>query len=102
MVVLCLALFMGWLCLVHVYVWVAGSCSVGVLFLLYADLLTICSVLQGLTRVMSFEERRLSNGSIGFSTGSLSLDRHVWAARCGYFAGPEMVRLGPRLVRMSE
>ena len=51
---------------------------------------------------MSFEERRLSNDSIGFSTISPSLDRHLWAARYGYAAGPEMVRLVPGLVRMSE
>jgi hypothetical protein len=28
---------------------------------------------------MSFEERRLANGSLGFSTGSPSLYRHLWA-----------------------
>ena len=60
-----------------VCVCVVGSRSVGVMMLLNVDLLVIRSVLQGLTRVMSFEERRLSNGFIGFSTGSPSLDRHL-------------------------
>ena len=77
MTVLCLAMFMGWLCLVHVYVCVVSSCSVCVLMLLYDDLLIICYILQGLTKVTSFEERRSSNGSIGFSTGSPSLDRQL-------------------------
>lgn len=50
--------------------------------------------------VTSFEERRLANGSLGFSTGSPSLDRHLWAVRCGYVAGPGLVRLGPGFVSM--
>ena len=41
-----------------------------------------------------------ANGSLGFSNGSPSLDRHPWDVRCGYVAGPEMVRLGSGLVCM--
>jgi len=47
---------------------------------------------------MSFEERRLAIGSLGFSTGSPSLDSHLWAVQCGYLVGPGLVRLGPGFV----
>ena len=45
--------------------------------------------------LMSFEERRMANASLGFNTEILSFDRHLWAVRCGYLAGPGLVRLGP-------
>ncbi len=41
---------------------------------------------------MGLEEGRLAEGSLGFGTGSPSLDMHLWAVRCGYAAGPKMVR----------
>ena len=50
--------------------------------------------------VMSFEERRLANGSLGFSTGSPSLDSHLRAVLCRYVGGPGLVRLGPGFVSM--
>ncbi len=58
------------------------------------------SLLPLVARAMSFEERRLANGSLGFSTGSPSIDRHLWAAQCGYLVGPGLVRLGPGFVSM--
>ena len=54
------------------------------MLMLFVDLLIICSVVQRLTEAMSFKERRLSNGSIGFSIVSPSLDRHLWVVRCRY------------------
>ena len=35
------------------------------------------------------------NGVLGFFTGSHSIDRHVWAVRCGYVPGPRVVGCGP-------
>ena len=49
---------------------------------------------------MSFEERRLANVLMGFSTGSPSLDRHLWGVQRGYLAGPGMIRMGPGFVSM--
>ena len=76
------------------------ACDVDVLLILSSNVFITGSFVHVFTRVVSFEERRLANGSLGFSTVSPSLDMHLWAVRCGYLAGPGMVRLGPGLVTM--
>ena len=50
--------------------------------------------------VTSFEEKRLANDSLGFSTMIPSLDMHLWHVRCGYVDGPGLVRMGPGFVSM--
>jgi hypothetical protein len=76
------------------------TCDVDVVLILFSDVFLTCSVVLLFVGVMSPEERRLANGSLGFSTRSPSLDIHLWAVRCGYLAGPGMVRLGPTFVSM--
>ena len=68
--------------------------------ILFSAVFLAGSLLPLVARAMSFEERRLANGSLGFSIGSPSLDRHLWAAQCGYLAGPGLVSLGPGFVSM--
>jgi hypothetical protein len=37
------------------------------------------------------------NGVLGFSTWIPSIDRHLWAVRCGYVPGPRVAECGNRL-----
>ena len=69
--------------------------DVDVVMILFSGVFLLGSPSSLVAGVVSFEERRLANGSLGFSTRSPSLDRHLWAVRCGYLVGPGLVRLGP-------
>ncbi len=88
---------MGVLCMQPVCVLSICECDVDLLLILFYDVFITGSSVQVFTGVVSFEERRLANGSLGFSNGSPSLDMYLWAVVCGYLAGPGMVRLGPGL-----
>ena len=41
-------------------------------------------------------------GALGFSTGSPSLDRHLWAVKCGYVPGALVVRESAEMMCMLE
>ena len=41
-------------------------------------------------------------GVLGFSTGSPSLDRHLWAVKCGYVPGALVARESPEMMCMLE
>ena len=43
-----------------------------------------------------------SVGVLGFSTGSPSLDRHLWAVKCGYVPGVLIMRESPEMMCMLE
>ena len=43
-----------------------------------------------------------SNGVLGFSSGSPSLDRHLWAVKCGYVPGALLALESPELVCMLD
>ena len=76
------------------------TCGVDVVLILFLDAFLTCYLVLLFAGVRGFEERRLANGSLGFSTGNPSLDRHLRAVRCGYLAGPGMVRRSPGFVSM--
>ena len=67
---------------------------------LFSNVFLSGSPSPSVARVMSFEERRLANDSLGFCPGSPSLDIHLWNVWCGYVVGPGLVRLGPGFVSM--
>ena len=71
-----------------------------VVLILFSSLFLSGSPSPLVAGVMSFKERRLANGSLGFITGSPSLDMHLWAVRCGYVDGPRLIRMGPGFVSM--
>jgi len=75
-------------------------CAFVVVMILFSVVFLACFLTLLIAGAMSFEERHLANGSLGFSTWSPSLDRHLWAAECGYLDGPGLVRLGPGFVSM--
>ena len=54
-------------------------CDSDVAMVLFFVVFLACSFVLLVAGAMSFEEKRLVNGSLGFSTGSPSLDRHLWA-----------------------
>ena len=75
-------------------------CDFIVAVILFYVVFLACFLALLVAGAKSFEERCLANGSLGFSTRSPSLDRHLWAAKCGYLAGPGLVRMGPGFVSM--
>jgi len=76
------------------------ECDADVVLIFFSDVFLSGFPAPLVAGVKSFEEKRLANGSLGFSTRSPSLDMHLWVVRCGYLAGPGLVRLGPGFVSM--